>query len=134
MPLHNCHPLAPHTKLKMPEGYVSSLMMERAVDAVMRRVGKLDREHDIPYLAGYSMNGKIIYIDRAMPTGFKLKGTAVFIIASVIITTTVATITPIIKTKATKVNIDVEVGFGLSRSCKTYSKCGSSSKSDKGFA
>ena len=74
MPLHNCHPLAPHAKLKMPEGYVSSLMMERAVDAVMRRVGKLDRGHDIPYLAGYSNNGKIIYIDRDMPAHFMFKG------------------------------------------------------------
>jgi hypothetical protein len=75
MPLHSCHPIAPHAKLKLPEGYVSSLMMERAVDAVMKRVGKLDRAHDIPYLAGYSNNGKIIYIDRDMPTGFKFKGT-----------------------------------------------------------
>jgi hypothetical protein len=74
MPLHSCHPVAPHTKLKLTETYVSGLMMERAVDAVMRRVGKLDREHDIPYLAGYSMNGKIIYIDRAMPPGFTHKG------------------------------------------------------------
>jgi hypothetical protein len=74
MPLHSCHPVAPHAKLKLPEGYVSGLMMERAVDAVMRRVGRLDRDHDIPYLAGYSNNGKVIYIDRMMPTGFKLKG------------------------------------------------------------
>ena len=74
MPLHSCHPIAPHAKLKLTETYVSSLMMERAVDAVMRRVQKLDREHDIPYLAGYSTNGKIIYIDRDMPTGFLHNG------------------------------------------------------------
>ena len=74
MPLHNCHPLAPHHKLKLTDTYVSRLMMERAVDAVMRRVGKLDREHDIPYLAGYSVDGKTIYIDRDMPTGFDLNG------------------------------------------------------------
>ena len=74
MPLHNCHPLAPHAKLKLTETYVSTLMMERAVDAVMRRVGKLDRTHDIPYLAGYSINGKTIYIDRDMPPSYTLKG------------------------------------------------------------
>ncbi len=51
----------------MPEWYISSLMMDRALDAVVRRVKRLDRKHDIPYLAGYSKDGKIIYIDRHMP-------------------------------------------------------------------
>jgi len=67
MPLHFCHPNTPHKKLKMPEWYVSSLMMDRALDAVVRRAKKLDRAHDIPYLAGYSRDGKTIYIDRHMP-------------------------------------------------------------------
>ena len=43
MPLDFCHPTAPHKKLRLPEWYVSSLMMERALDAVVRRVRKLDR-------------------------------------------------------------------------------------------
>src|SRR5499433_122505 len=74
MPLDICHPTAPHTKLKLPEWYVSSLMMDRAVDAIMRRVKKLDRRHDIPYLAGYSQDGKTIYIDRHMPASFRYRG------------------------------------------------------------
>ena len=74
MPLRYCHPLAPHKKLKVTETYVSSLMMERAVDAIMQRVGKLDRNHDIPYLAGYSLDAKTIYIDRDLPRGFSFKG------------------------------------------------------------
>jgi hypothetical protein len=74
MPLDICHPTAPHEKLKLPEWYVSSLMMDRALDAVVRRVKKLDRRHDIPYLAGYSLDGKTIYIDRHMPKSFKLRG------------------------------------------------------------
>ncbi len=73
MPLHYCHPSAPHKRLRLPEWYVSSLMLERALDAVVRRVKKLDREHDIPYLAGYSVDGTIIYIDRHMPQTFKHK-------------------------------------------------------------
>jgi hypothetical protein len=28
---------------------------------------KIDRNHDVPYVAGYSKNGKIIYIDRHLP-------------------------------------------------------------------
>ncbi len=74
MPLDLCHPTAPHKKLKLPEWYVSSLMMDRALDAVARRVKKFDRKHDIPYLAGYSEDGKTIYIDRHMPKSFKFHG------------------------------------------------------------
>ena len=74
MPLDLCHPTAPHQKLKLPEWYVSSLMMDRALDAICRRVKKFDRKHDIPYLAGYSLDGKTIYIDRHMPASFKFKG------------------------------------------------------------
>src|SRR5215472_12600613 len=66
MPLDFCHPEAPHKKLKIPEWYVSSLMLDRALDAIVRRVKKFDRRHDIPYLAGYSRDGKTIYIDRHM--------------------------------------------------------------------
>src|ERR1700726_999175 len=74
MPLDFCHPEAPHKKLRMPEWYVSTLMMDRALDAVMRRVKNFDRKHDIPYLAGYSQDGKTIYIDRHMPKFFKFRG------------------------------------------------------------
>ena len=74
MPLDFCHPEAPHKKLRMPEWYVSSLMMDRALDAIMRRVKHFDRRHDIPYLAGYSLDGKTIYIDRHMPRFFKFGG------------------------------------------------------------
>jgi hypothetical protein len=74
MPLDFCHPNTPHRKLKLPEWFVSSLMMDRALDAVVRRVKKLDRKHDIPYLAGYSNDGKTIYIDRHMPASFRYAG------------------------------------------------------------
>ncbi|MFL6799826.1 MAG: hypothetical protein ACJ8F3_20720 [Xanthobacteraceae bacterium] len=74
MPLDFCHPKTPHKKLKLPEWYISSLMMDRALDAVVRRVRNLDRKHDIPYLAGYSRDGKIIYIDRHMPSSFRYDG------------------------------------------------------------
>jgi hypothetical protein len=74
MALDFCHPAAPHKKLRMPEWYVSSLMMDRALDAVLRRVKHLDHNHDIPYLAGYSRDGKTIYIDRHMPRSFKSRG------------------------------------------------------------
>ena len=74
MPLDLCHPSAPHKKLKLPEWYVSGLMMDRALDAICRRVKHFDRGHDIPYLAGYSKDGKTIYIDRHMPRTWKFHG------------------------------------------------------------
>jgi len=74
MPAAACHPIAPHKKLRIPEWYVSSLMLDRALDAILRRVKKLDRRHDVPYLAGYSKDGKTIYIDRHMPRSFKFRG------------------------------------------------------------
>ncbi|GAB3783343.1 hypothetical protein [Dyella agri] len=77
MPSNCCHPNAPHEKLKAPDWYVSALMMDRALDAILRRVKKLDREHDIPYLAGYSQDGKTIYIDRHLPKSFIFRGRTV---------------------------------------------------------
>jgi hypothetical protein len=74
MPLHFCHPNTPHRKLGVPEWFVSNLMMDRALDAVVRRAKMLDRKHDIPYLAGYSKDGKTIYIDRHMPSSFRYDG------------------------------------------------------------
>ncbi len=74
MPSNSCHPNAPHEKLKAPDWYVSALMLDRALDAILRRVKKLDREHDIPYLAGYRQDGKTIYIDRHLPKSFTFRG------------------------------------------------------------
>jgi hypothetical protein len=74
MPLDLCHPTAPHKKLRLPEWFVSNLMLDRALDAICRRVKKFDRKHDIPYLAGYSLDGKTIYIDRHMPETLKYAG------------------------------------------------------------
>ena len=74
MPILCCHPQAPHRKLRLPEWYVGRLMLDRALDAIVRRVKDLDRQHDIPYLAGYSLDGKIIYIDRHLPQTFRFRG------------------------------------------------------------
>jgi hypothetical protein len=74
MPFDFCHPEAPHRKLRLPNWFVSRLMMDRALDAIARRVKKFDRAHDIPYLAGYSNDGKTIYIDRHMPKSLRYQG------------------------------------------------------------
>ena len=73
MPTCSCHPVAPHKKLRIPDWYVSSLMLDRALDAIIKRV-KQNRQYDIPYLAGYSQDGKTIYIDRHLPKIWEYKG------------------------------------------------------------
>jgi hypothetical protein len=73
MVINRCHPDAPHRKLHLPDWFVSGLMLDRALDAIIRRV-RLDRNHDVPYLAGYSMDGKTIYIDRHLPVNFSDRG------------------------------------------------------------
>lgn len=80
-----CHPEAPHAKLHVPNWFVSNLMLDRALDAILRRVKKLDRQHDIPYLAGYSRDGKTIYIDRHLPSGFKYRGRNIEVIRYLIL-------------------------------------------------
>ena len=74
MPANCCHPIGAHKRLRLPDTYVSSLMLDRALNAIARRVGAIDRQHDIPYLAGYSTDGKRIYIDRHLPRSFLYKG------------------------------------------------------------
>jgi len=57
---------------------ISAAMLEHAVEAILSRL-KLDRTWDIPYLAGYSRDGKTIFIDRHLPKSFKTRGKRVFV-------------------------------------------------------
>ena len=71
------HQLSPHKKDHVPLGYVSNLMLDRALDAILRRVKRIDHDHDVPGLACYSNDGKTIYIDRRVPKTFEYKGRSV---------------------------------------------------------
>jgi len=48
---------------------VNSDMLCKSVAEILKRV-HLDREHDIPYLAGYSVDRSKIYIDRHLEKSF----------------------------------------------------------------
>ena len=50
-------------RIQKNDTLVSGPMLQRAVQAILHRA-RLDRSHDVPYLAGYSRDGKTIYIDR----------------------------------------------------------------------
>jgi hypothetical protein len=53
----------------IPEWLISKEMMDHALRSIRSRI-HLEREFDIPYVAGYSLDGHIIFIDRHMPKSF----------------------------------------------------------------
>lgn len=57
-------------KADVNDTLVSRRMLSAAVEEILKRV-HLDRDHDIPYLAGYSVDRKKIYIDRHLERCFK---------------------------------------------------------------
>jgi hypothetical protein len=42
-----------------------------AVRAIRRRVKVINRNYDIPYIAGYSVDGHTVFIDRHLPRSFR---------------------------------------------------------------
>lgn len=58
-----------YRRLHGPDTDVSGFILEQMLGALLKRT-KLDRKHDIPYLAGYSRDGKTIYIDCELPRYF----------------------------------------------------------------
>ena len=49
---------------------ISAAALAEALRAVLKRVKQVDRSYDIPYVAGYSRDGRTVFIDRHMPRGF----------------------------------------------------------------
>ena len=50
---------------------ISHEVMREVIKAIRRRIHKVDRTYDIPYIAGYSVDGKTIFIDRHLPLTFR---------------------------------------------------------------
>lgn len=72
------HPHVPgsrtrHAKLHGPDWYVSALILERTLDAIAKRL-VINRDYHVPYLAGYSTDGKVVYIDRDLPRWLPVRG------------------------------------------------------------
>lgn len=53
---------------------VSDECLLDVVAALMRRVPDIDRNFDIPYIAGYAKDGRAVFIDRHMPKSFIDRG------------------------------------------------------------
>jgi hypothetical protein len=62
-------PLLSKKKHHVAAWLISKEMMDHALRAIRSRI-HLERGYDIPYLAGYSLDGHMIFIDRHMPKSF----------------------------------------------------------------
>jgi hypothetical protein len=61
-------------EVQTPTENISDAALVDVVAALSRRVWKIDRSYDIPYIAGYSRDGRTVFIDRHMPRSFPYKG------------------------------------------------------------
>jgi hypothetical protein len=52
------------------ETLVSQAICDEAIRSMIRQV-RLDRAHDVPYLAGSSRDGRTVYIDRHLPRSLR---------------------------------------------------------------
>lgn len=59
-----------HHKHYHNDTLVCSDMLCKSVSEILKKI-RLDRDHDIPYLAGYSVDRSKIYIDRHLEKNFK---------------------------------------------------------------
>jgi hypothetical protein len=50
---------------------IEDLMLLDAVRAIRRRVRVVNRDYDVPYIAGYSIDGHTVFIDRHLPKTFR---------------------------------------------------------------
>ena len=50
---------------------IDSRVLLDAVKAIRRRVRVVNRSYDIPYIAGYSVDGHTVFIDRHLPRSFR---------------------------------------------------------------
>ena len=62
-----------YRRLAADDTLLSGPMLTSAVDAILKWA-RLDRKHDIPYLAGYSRDGRTIFIDKDLPKSFVTRG------------------------------------------------------------
>jgi len=62
-------PTLKKNKSHWPQWVIGKVMMDQAMKSICARV-HLERGYDIPYLAGYSLDGHTIFIDRHMPKSF----------------------------------------------------------------
>ncbi|HZP20403.1 MAG TPA: hypothetical protein VFB16_09360 [Bauldia sp.] len=53
---------------------ISDAAILEMMSAALKRPARISRDFDIPYAAGYSSDGRVIYIDRHMPSALRVGG------------------------------------------------------------
>lgn len=70
-----------HSKLVTRENIKNWIELDKNLKMhdEMTRITVINRDYDIPYLAGYSKDGKTTYIDRHMPISVKVKNKVIIV-------------------------------------------------------
>ena len=63
--------------VKISRREAERLFTEPRVKARLAQKPKIDRSYDLPYLGGYSRDGRTVYIDRHFPASVKIGGKSV---------------------------------------------------------
>jgi len=58
------------SKRSVDDWHISNEMLDETLNTILKHI-VVNREYDVPYLAGYSKDGKTIYIDKHIPKFFK---------------------------------------------------------------
>ena len=58
-------------ELKHKSEDIQDAVLMDVVSAIRRRVRIVNRNYDIPYIAGYSQDGRTVFIDRHLPRTFR---------------------------------------------------------------
>jgi hypothetical protein len=58
-------------ELKHKSEDIQDAVLMDVVSAIRRRVRFVNRNYDIPYIAGYSRDGRTVFIDRHLPRTFR---------------------------------------------------------------
>ena len=64
---------------KINKGLIKTFWNDKRFRRVLDQPLKFDFKHTIPYLCGYSRNGRVIYFDRDLPKFWKYKGRQIYL-------------------------------------------------------
>lgn len=65
--------------------YYAALRNKRFTTYIFDTRFRVDRDYDIPYLAGYSKDGRVVYVDRHLPLTVRFGGASVAVLPFLIV-------------------------------------------------
>ena len=63
--------MKPEREVRHKSEDIDDEVLSDAVRAIHRRIRVINRNYDVPYIAGYSVDGHTVFIDRNLPRTFR---------------------------------------------------------------